>query len=125
MPPTPRNTLLLKAFGPILLVVGVLGFVTPPELALTSGAAPYNIFHLVFGAIGTACAFSGRLEAARAFNLGFGVIDLYQALASLLSLWPQSLFLWKRADDVLHVVIGLLLVGVAVFMDRPRPAVAR
>lgn len=117
---SPRNVLVLKVFAPILLVVGVLGFVTPPELALTSGAAPYNVFHLVFGVIGVGCAFSGRLAAARAFNFGFGLIDLYQALASALSLWPREHFAWKRADDVLHVVIGVLLVGVAVVLDKPR-----
>ncbi|MBL8911890.1 MAG: hypothetical protein JNM17_14450 [Archangium sp.] len=121
---TPRNVLLLKVFAPILIIVGVLGFVTPSELALTSGAAPYNVFHLIFGVIGVGCAFSGNLKASRAFNLGFGLIDLYQALASVFSLWPKEHFAWKRADDVLHVVIGLLLVGVAVALDRPRAAVA-
>lgn len=121
----PRNVQLLKLFAPILVVVGVLGFVTPPDLTLTSGAPAYNVFHLVFGVIGVGCAFSNRLPAARAFNLGFGAIDLYQALASVLSLWPKELFAWKRADDVLHVVIGLLLVLVAVLADRTaRPAVA-
>ncbi|MFT3711021.1 MAG: hypothetical protein QM817_25625 [Archangium sp.] len=121
---TPRNVLLLKVFGPILIAVGALGFLTPPELALTSGAAPYNVFHLCFGVVGVVCAFSGSLTASRAFNLGFGLIDLYQALASALTLWPQQLFLWKRADDVLHVVVGLLLVAFAVALDRPRPAAA-
>jgi predicted transporter len=121
---TPRNVLLLKVFAPILIGVGFLGFLTPPELALTSGAAPYNVFHLVFGVIGLGCAFSGNLQASRAFNFGFGLIDLYQAVASFAALWPQQHFQWKRADDVLHVVIGLLLVGVAVALDRPRAAAA-
>ncbi len=121
----PRNVQLLKLFAPILVVVGVLGFVMPADLALTSGAPAYNVFHIVFGLIGIGCAFSNKLPAARAFNLGFGVIDLYQALASFLSLWPQDLFAWKRADDVLHVVIGLLLVLVALLADRSaRAAVA-
>lgn len=120
----PRNVQLLKLFAPILIVVGVLGFVTPAELALTSGAPAYNVFHLVFGFIGLGCAFSNHLPASRAFNLGFGLVDLYQAVASFLSLWPQELFAWKRADDVLHVVIGLLLVGVAVATDRAARPVA-
>jgi len=44
------------------------------------------------------------------FNLGFGLIDLYQALASYLHLPPQQYFLWTRVDDLLHIVIGLALV---------------
>jgi hypothetical protein len=121
---TPLNVQVLRLFAPILLVVGVLGFVLPPSAALTSGAAPYNVFHLLFGLIGLGCVLSGRLDAVRAFNLGFGIIDLYQALASVTELWPRSLFLWTRVDDVLHVVIGAALVAVALRADRalPRPA---
>ena len=119
---TPLNLQVLRLFAPILLVVGVLGFVLPPSAALTSGAAPYNVFHLIFGLIGLGCVLSGRLDAVRAFNLGFGIIDLYQALASVTELWPRSLFLWTRVDDVLHVVIGALLVAVAVRADRALPS---
>jgi hypothetical protein len=121
---TPINVQVLRLFAPILLVVGVLGFVLPPSAALTSGAAPYNVFHLLFGLVGLGCVLSGRLDAVRAFNLGFGIIDLYQALASVTELWPRSLFLWTRVDDVLHVLIGAALVAVALRADRavPRPA---
>lgn len=114
------NLLVLRFFAPVLIAVGVLGFVLPPEAALTSGAAPYNVFHLVFGAVGLACAFSGRLDAVRAFNLGFGVIDLYQVVASLADLWPRSLFLWTRVDDLLHLVVGAILVTVSCSPSPPR-----
>lgn len=115
---TPLNLQLLRLFAPILIIVGVLGFVLPPSAALTSGAAPYNVFHLFFGVIGLGCALSGKLDAARAFNLGFGAIDLYQALASVTDLWPRSLFLWTRVDDALHVIVGAILVAVALAADR-------
>jgi hypothetical protein len=108
----------LRLFAPILIAVGVLGFVLPASVAMTSGAAPYNVFHLIFGVIGLGCVFSGKPDAMRAFNLGFGAIDLYQALASVTDLWPRSLFLWTRVDDILHVVIGALLVAVALFGER-------
>ena len=117
---TAINLQVLRVFAPVLIVVGVLGFVLPPSAALTSGAAPYNIFHLVFGVIGLGCVFSGKLDAVRAFNLGFGLIDLYQAVASLTDLWPRSLFLWTRVDDALHVIVGALLVGFALGADRER-----
>lgn len=118
MAKTPVNLLVLKVFAPVLLVVGVLGFVMPASMALTSGAAPYNIFHLIFGAVGLGCVFSKRLDAVRSFNIGFGLIDLYQAIASFADLWPKAAFQWKVADDVLHVVIGLGLVAVGVLADR-------
>ena len=117
---TPLNVQVLRLFAPILIAVGVLGFVLPASAAMTSGAAPYNVFHIIFGVIGLGCVFSGKLDAVRAFNLGFGAIDLYQALASVTDLWPRSLFLWTRVDDILHVVIGAMLVAVALFGERVR-----
>ena len=123
----PVNVLVLRLFAPILILVAMLGFVLPPSLAMTSGAPAYNLFHFTFGLVGLGMLMSGKLHFVKAFNFGFGLIDLYQAVASFADLWPKSLFLWKRADDVLHVVIGAALVGVAVLADRaiaqsPRPA---
>lgn len=118
----PLNVLLLTAFAPILLVAGVLGFLTPPSMSLMSGAAPYNIFHIFFGLVGLGLLATKRLPLARAFNVGFGAVDLYQAVASFAGVFPTAIFAYKRADDVLHIVLGLLLVGVGVFADRRRAA---
>jgi hypothetical protein len=109
------NYYVLTAFAPILILVGVLGFLIPENKSLTSGAPAYNIFHIVFGLIGVATLYSGIETAHRAFNIGFGVIDLNQAGASFLGLFPKNQFKWKRADDVLHIVIGAFLVAVGVF----------
>ena len=87
----------------------------PPNKGLTSGAPAYNIFHILFGLLGVLIAFSQRDPLVRAFNIGFGAIDLYQAAASFLHLFPVKQFKWKRADDVLHIVIGAFLVIVGVF----------
>jgi hypothetical protein len=107
-----RSVAVLKLFGPVLVVVGVLGFVLPPAAALTSGAAPYNVFHIAFGLLGSALAFKSAPRHAAWFNLGFGAIDLYQAAASFAKLPPAQLFAYKPADDVLHVVVGAALVAV-------------
>jgi hypothetical protein len=114
----PLNVVVLRLFAPLLLVVGVLGFITPESLALTSGATPYNVFHLVFGVVGLGALASRDLGPVRAFNVGFGLIDVYQAVASLAGLWPKAYFQWKATDDVLHVVIGLALVAVGLLADR-------
>jgi hypothetical protein len=100
------------------MVVGILGFILPPNLSLTSGAAPYNIFHIVFGLLGFGLVRLRRQGLIRAFNLTFGLIDLYQAVASFAQLFPENWFLWTRADDILHIIIGSGLVIVALFGDR-------
>jgi hypothetical protein len=104
------NRLVAKVFGPTLIVTGIAGFVIPSKKAATSGAPAYNVFHILFGALGIVA--SRRRGTARAFNLGFGAIDLYQAIASRRGLFPQRWFRWKTADDVLHVAIGAGLVAV-------------
>ena len=109
------NRITLAVFAPILLLVGVAGFLIPPELSLTSGATPYNIFHLLFATIGLLILFSKNERAAIGFNIGFGLIDLYQALASFINLPPKQYFLWTRVDDILHIVIGLALVIIGMY----------
>ena len=107
------NYYVLLVFAPILILTGIFGFLIPAKKGLTSGALPYNIFHIIFGMIGLGVVYSQHETCIRAFNIGFGLIDLYQASASFLHLFPEKYFKWKRADDVLHIVIGagLVLIG--------------
>lgn len=108
------NRWVLAVFAPVLVLAGVLGFVQRGE-GSTSGAPAYNVFHLVFGAVGLGVVVLGSGGGgARTFNLAFGCIDLYQALASRMGWFPVDLFRWKHADDVLHVVIGAALVVVGI-----------
>jgi hypothetical protein len=107
------NYLTLLIFAPLLILAGILGFILPPQASLTSGAPAYNIFHIVFGLLGLALVLTKREVLIRAFNIGFGAIDIYQALASFTHLFPEQYFRWTVTDDVLHIVIGLglLLIG--------------
>jgi len=110
MDPDKLNRIVLSIFAPVLIITGVAGFLIPGQYSLTSGAAPYNVFHITFGLIGLIVVLSGKPRPASFFNLGFGLIDIYQALASSLNLPPKQLFLWTRIDDILHVILGLGLV---------------
>lgn len=114
------NRTVLTIFAPVLIVAGLLGFVVPAELGLVSGAPAYNVFHIVAGAIGLAIVLANHAGLVAMFNLGFGLIDVYQAVASVAHLFPERWFRWTRVDDVLHVVIGLGLILVAL-AGRPRP----
>ncbi len=104
------NYITLAIFAPILILIGVAGFIVPAQHSLTSGAPPYNVFHLCFGSLGLTTLWTRRESLISFFNAGFGLIDLYQALASYLHLPPQEYFLWTRVDDILHILIGLALV---------------
>lgn len=122
--PMSTNRLTILIFAPVLILVGVLGFVIPPEQSLTSGAAPYNIFHIFFGIVGLAVLLTRNEITAGWFNLGFGLIDLYQFAASYADLFPEQLFRWTRTDDLLHIVIGLILALIGIYgllTTRPVP----
>jgi hypothetical protein len=104
------NQKTLMVLGPLLLLTGIAGFVVPESYSLMSGAAPYNLFHIIFGALGLLVVMSNSDRWASAFNLIFGLIDLYQALASVVGLAPIQYFHWTYADDVVHVLLGFALV---------------
>ncbi len=113
---TAVNYYVLIVFAPLLVLIGILGFIIPEKKSLTSGAPAYNIFHIIFGLAGIMVA-THHYDYIKAFNISFGVIDLYQAAASYLHLFPEKHFKWKNADDVLHIVIGAALVLVGVFAN--------
>lgn len=97
-------------FAPLLILTGIAGFVIPAQYSLMSNATPYNLFHIFFGAIGLVLLQTRSDLAASSFNLGFGLIDLYQALASAIGLSPIQYFQWTYVDDVAHVLLGFALV---------------
>ena len=109
------NFITLAIFAPVLIIAGIAGFVIPAEQSLTSGAPAYNVFHLIFGAIGLLVVWTRNERWLSSFNFGFGLIDLYQAMASALQLPPENFFLWTRVDDILHILIGLALVIIGVY----------
>lgn len=110
----------LLIFASTLILAGIAGFLIPAQTSLTSGAPAYNIFHLIFGSLGLLLVLLKNEDAIRVFNIGFGLIDLYQAVASFLHLFPERYFQWKLTDDILHIIIGagLILVGLYGWKDR-------
>ena len=104
------NQKTLAIFAPVLILTGIAGFVIPERYSLMSGAAPYNLFHIFFGAIGLMLLMTNSEVLASLFNFSFGLIDLYQVLASVVGLTPIEYFHWTFVDDVLHVLIGFALV---------------
>jgi uncharacterized membrane protein len=114
------NQTTLMILAPLLLVTGIAGFLIPERYTLMSGAAPYNMFHLIFGAVGLILISAKNDLVASAFNLGFGLIDLYQVLASVVGLTPIEYFHWTFVDDVVHVILGFALVIIGGYGVRQR-----
>lgn len=106
--------------APLLLLTGIAGFVLPEQYALMSNAAPYNLFHIFFGALGLVLLPAKDDVVASTYNLGFGLIDLYQVLASVIGLTPIQYFHWTYADDVVHVILGFALVIIGGYGLRGR-----
>jgi hypothetical protein len=105
------NRMTLAIFAPLLMLTGIAGFLIPPQYRLMSGEPAYNLFHLFFGAIGLFLVTATKDDLwSSLFNFGFGLIDLYQAVASVFAFTPIQYFFWTYADDVAHVVIGFALV---------------
>jgi hypothetical protein len=104
------NQSALMVVAPLLLLAGIAGFVLPEQYAFMSNAAPYNLFHIFFGALGLLLLSAKSELVASVYNFGFGLIDLYQVLASVVGLTPIEYFHWTYADDVVHVVLGFALV---------------
>jgi len=112
------NRTVLSIFAPTLILTGIAGFLIPEQYTLTSGAAPYNMFHIVFGAIGLFIVSTGEARFPVFFNIGFGLIDLYQAVASFFGLWPIQYFHWTSVDDLLHVILGVALILIGCYALR-------
>src|SRR5688500_12749652 len=104
------NQKTLMALAPLLALTGIAGFVIPEQYNLMSGATPYNMFHLICGTLGLLLISANSDLLASSFNLGFGLIDLYQVLASVVGLTPIQYFHWTYVDDVVHVLLGFTLV---------------
>jgi hypothetical protein len=110
------NYFTLLIFAPILILTGISGFILPD--GLMSNSTPYNFFHITFGIIGLTSVLSKKEFIIRGFNIGFGIIDLYQALASFIHWFPENYFQWKTADDILHLIIGGFLVAIGIFWKK-------
>lgn len=104
------NQKALMVLAPLLVLTGIAGFVIPEQYNLMSGATPYNMFHLISGTLGLLLISANSDLLASSFNLGFGLIDLYQVLASVVGLTPIQYFHWTYVDDVAHVLLGFALV---------------
>ena len=123
-------------FGAVFLVVGILGFVPGITTNLYEGldfagnngnaellglfqvSVLHNIVHLLFGIAGLALA--RTWDGARTFLIGGGVVYLLLWLLGLVggADWIPA----NSADDWLHFVLGIGMVGLGFVTARDRAA---
>jgi hypothetical protein len=114
------NRITLMVFAPILILTGIGGLTLPASASPMSNAAPYDVFHIAFGTLGVLLVIAKRPKWIAAFNVGFGMIDLWQAVAGFTGLYPARLFALRPADHVAHIVIGAALVAIGALGMRRR-----
>jgi hypothetical protein len=117
------NYITLVIFAPVLILAGIAGFFMPASLNLMSHEPLYNLFHIFFGSLGLLIVASKREFYIALFNALFGLIDIYQVIASVAFLPPRNYFLWTGVDDILHVIIGaaLLVIGLYGLLKLRQP----
>jgi hypothetical protein len=108
------NVRVAGGFGAILVLTGVSGLLRRDPDGLMSQAVPYDLFHLAFGALGVTLGLRRGPRPAAGFNLGFGLLDLYQVLAGLSGAFPAALFDLRPGDHAVHLLLGLVLVALGV-----------
>ncbi len=123
------NQTLSLAFGAVYALVGVLGFFVSSDVdfAGQDGASLlgfdvnglHNIVHLLIGV--ALLAASRTHAAARGANLAIGAVYVLLAvLGPFINDTAADIIGLNGADHVLHLLSGVLLVGVAVAADKAR-----
>jgi hypothetical protein len=121
---TRRNWVVLAIFAPVLILAGIGGLTLPASASPMSNAAPYDWFHIAFGALGVVLVLAKSPVPIAAFNVGFGAIDLWQAIAGVAKIFPAQTFHLRPADHVVHVAVGAVLVAVGALGLRDARATA-
>lgn len=124
------NSVVGGVVGAVFVVVGLLGFTvsgghsvaghTGGELlGLFQVNTLHNVVHLLVGAVMVAGAIAGT-RAARAVNILIGAVYLVLGVLGLFILGdrPLNIIALNGADNGLHLVIGIVLLGVGLGADK-------
>jgi hypothetical protein len=125
---TSVNQKVAYVFGAVFLLVGILGWFVSHghSFADRDGGSLlgfqvnplHNIVHLLVGIVLIVGA-RGGLSAARAANTAVGAVYLVVGIVGLFILNSSANILaLNGADNVLHLVSGLALLGAGLFADK-------
>ena len=115
------NRIVAMVIGVVFLVIGLLGLLFDTNGGSILGLQVdlvHNLVHLLTGILGIAAAMTGW---SRRFNQVFGIIYLLIGLAGLIPAFYfggrlLGLMHANAADNVLHLVVGIVAAGVGFFV---------
>jgi Domain of unknown function (DUF4383)/Putative zinc-finger len=127
-----NNTLVAFAAGAAFVLVGLLGFTVSGGhsavghdggllLGVFQVDLLHNVVRLLVGAVMISAAIAGTVPAKR-FNTIVGAVYLLLFLIGLVIIGNSAanLIALNPADNVLHLVLGVVLLGIGVLFDRKR-----
>ena len=121
---------LAMVFGWIFVVVGVLGFFSNPIVGSAPGAifaadTIHNLVHLVSGIVFLWVAYGAPMKAGAVMKI-FGVVYLLVALLGFLTISGTGsllgIMLTNAADNWLHLVLGIVILGAGLKAGKPMTA---
>lgn len=129
------QTTVVKVFGIVLLLVGVLGFIPNPIVgdpapseaggdgALFGTNLTHNLVHVLTGLAALAVGFGvDSPHHSRTFNVVVGTVYAIVALLGFgLTDLMEDLIAVTAADNVLHVALAVVLVGVGLAVEIEEP----
>jgi len=115
------NRIVAMVIGVVFLVIGLLGLLFDTNGGSILGFQVdivHNLVHLLTGIVGIAAAMTGW---SRRFNQVFGIIYLLIGLAGLIPAFYfggrlLGLMHVNAADNVLHLVVGIVAAGAGFFV---------
>lgn len=111
--------LVAQIVGAVLLVVGLAGFFSDGMLLMLGVNGLHNFVHVASGIAGLALGFYANGMHAQYFNKVFGVVYIIVAILGFVaSGLMMDLLAINTADNILHIVIGVILAGVGFGMKE-------
>lgn len=114
-----------KTFGFVFLAIGLLGFVPNPIVgsdAFFEANALHNIVHLLSGVVALGAGYSSE-SYSQGYNVGFGSVYALVTLLGFLGVgFVVDLLALNMADNVLHLLITAVLLGVGLTIETRQPA---
>jgi len=124
------NSLVAGAFGAVFVIVGLLGFTVSGGhdvaghtggqlLGLFQVNVLHNLVHMAVGAAMIAAAIAG-VRVAKSANALIGAVYLLLGIVGLAITGDNALNIiaLNGADNGLHVVLGVVLLGIGLGADR-------
>jgi hypothetical protein len=103
------NTFALGIFSALFLLIGAIAFLIPENMPFLSTTYPYNLFRVNIGLIGIIMALFNDKTITKYSNLALGLVITYQAVASLLHIYPDDFFKYTILDNIVNMDIGLAM----------------